>query len=81
MIDLKNFIQRNSVIFTTIYIVVSLFIIGFLIYKVYTPDCETLPEEIVIQKIHREKINEINNAEDRATIDSLLYELYGFKSD
>lgn len=80
MKDLKNFIQLNSVIFTTAYIVVSLFVIGLLSYKLIYYQCETVPAEIVIQIKHREKIKEINSAEDRATIDSLLYELYGFSS-
>ena len=78
MKDLKNFIQSNSVIFITVYIVVSIFVIGLLSYKLIFYQCETIPAEILIQKKHREKIKQINSAEDRASIDSLFIELYGF---
>jgi len=80
MKSLKNFITSNSVIFITIYVVVTLFVIGLLSYKLIAHKCEPVKSEILIQNKYREKIKEIDSADDRATIDSLLYELYGFKS-
>lgn len=80
MSDLKNFITRNSAVFFTAYIVVTLFIIGLLSHKLIAHKCEPYKNEVILQNEYREKINEINNAEDRDTIDSLLLELYGFSS-
>ncbi len=80
MRDLKNFIQRNSAIFVTIYVVVTLLVIGLLSYKLIYNKCKPVKNEIILQNEYREKINEINGAEDRATVDSLLLDFYGFSS-
>jgi len=81
MKDLINFIRRNSTIFITLYTVLLIVTIVILSVKLKGKDSDKLPPEILILKQYREKITEIDKAEDRATIDSLLFELYGFRSN
>jgi len=80
MRDLTSFIQRNSVVFITAYVVLSLVVITLLAVKLRGKNCDQVKPEILILKQYREKINQIDNAKDRATIDSLTFELFGFKS-
>jgi len=52
-----------------------LFLVKWVSYECPAPK---LPE---LTKEHVEQIKEISNAKDKTTLDSLLVELYGFKSD
>ena len=78
MKDLLLFITGNKKTLVVAYIVSSIFLIGFLIYKVNSHECKKTI--IQINEETRKKLNQIDDAKTRNDIDSLLRELYGFES-
>lgn len=60
------------------YNILTFVLIIYLSLRLAGHECRKTPIEI--QHEYKEKMEEINNAEDPNTIDSLLRELYGFSS-
>ena len=78
MKNLVNFMKRNSKLLLVAYCVLTTFTIAFLIHKVVTQKCERTQLEITEEYV--QKLDEISKADSRSDIDSLLLQLYGFKS-
>jgi hypothetical protein len=71
--------KNKGAIFLIAFAVVSILAIVF--FSLWLKhECPELKTEIEIQKIHKEQIKIIENAETKTELDSLLIQLYGFES-
>jgi hypothetical protein len=78
MNDFTNFIRDNIKGIAIAYIVASFFVIGILIRRITSHECQRTIIEI--NEETKQKLKQIDDAETRHDIDSLLRELYGFES-